>query len=66
MRRKIGNCWVDYRDPIHLMDCPSNTEIGLCWYQKGNNNNWSYDLTDRLMIDLEIMTTLGFMTYIVD
>ena len=65
-RRKFGNCWVEYRDLIDLMDCPSNIEIGLCWYQKGTNNNWSYDLTDRLMIDLEIMTTLGFMTYIVD
>ena len=35
MRRKFGNRWVEYRDPIDLMDHPSNMEIGLCWYQKG-------------------------------
>ena len=32
MRRKFGNRWVEYRDPIDLMDHPSNMEIGLCWY----------------------------------
>ena len=38
MHRKIVNCWVEYNDPIDLMDCASNMEIGLCWYQKGTNN----------------------------
>ena len=28
----------EYRDPIDLIDCPSNMEIFLCWYQKGTNN----------------------------
>ena len=28
-------------------------EIGLCWYQQGTNNKWTYDLTDYLMVDLE-------------
>jgi hypothetical protein len=34
MHRKFGNRWVEYRDPIDLMDRSSNMEIGLCWYQK--------------------------------
>ena len=25
-----NNRWVEYRDPIDFMDCPSNMEIGLC------------------------------------
>ena len=29
MRRKSGKHWVEYRDPIDLMDCPSNMDIGL-------------------------------------
>jgi hypothetical protein len=29
MRRKFGHHWVEYMDPIHLMDRPSNIEIGL-------------------------------------
>ena len=28
--RKFVNYWVEYRDPIDLMDCSSNMEIGLC------------------------------------
>ena len=32
MHRKFGDHYVEYRDPIYLMDCQSNMEIGLCWY----------------------------------
>ena len=64
MRRKFGNRWVEYRDPIDLMDRPSNVEIGLCWYQKGANNKWTYDLIDHLMVDLETIIALATMTYI--
>ena len=53
MRRKFDNRWVEYRDAIDLMDCPSNINIGLCWYKKGTNNKWTYDLMDNLMVDLE-------------
>jgi hypothetical protein len=35
MHRKLGTHWVDYRDLIDLMDGPSNMEMGLRWYQKG-------------------------------
>ena len=35
MHRKFGNHWVEYRDLIDLMDHPSNMDIGLCCYQKG-------------------------------
>ena len=66
MRRKFVNCWVEYKDPIVLMDHSSNMEIGLCWYQKGTNNKWIYDLTNPLMVDLDTIIALAFMTYIVD
>ena len=65
MHRKFGNCWVEYRDPIDLMDHPSNMRIGLCWYKKGTTNKWTYDLTNFLIINLETITTLASMTYIV-
>jgi hypothetical protein len=43
MRRKFANCWMENKDPIDgLTDCPSNMEIGLCWYQNG---------TFHLMVD---------------
>ena len=38
---------VECRDPIELMDHPSNKEIGLCWYKKRTKNKWTYDLTDH-------------------
>ena len=34
MHRQFGNCWVECRDPIDLLNCPSNMEIGLWWYQE--------------------------------
>ena len=34
MCRKSGNHWVECRDPIDLMNYPSNLEIGLCSYWK--------------------------------
>ena len=51
---------MEYRDPIDLMDCPSNMEIGLFWNQKGPNNNWTYDLIDHLMVDLEEEICISF------
>ena len=54
------------KDPIDLMDCPSNMEIGLCWHQSGPNNKWTYNLTYHSMIDLEITNALASMTYILD
>jgi hypothetical protein len=48
------------------MDRSSNIKIGLCRYQKGTNNKWTYDLTNHLMIDLETIIALAFMTYIID
>ena len=65
MHREFGNCWVEYKDPIDLMDHPSNMRIGLCWYKKGTTNKWTYDLTNYLIIDLGTITTLASMTYIV-
>ena len=34
MRRKSGNCWMEYREPIDLMNYPSNIGIGLCYCKK--------------------------------
>ena len=64
MHRKFDNCWVDCRDPIGLMDCPSNVQIGLCWYQRGTNNRHTYDYIDHLMVDLEIIIALASTIYI--
>ena len=41
-------------------------EIGLCWYQKETNNKWTYDLMNHLMVNLETMIALAFVTYIVE
>ena len=49
MHRKIVNCGVEYRDDF--MNHSSNMEIGLGWYKKGNNNKWTYDHANHLMVD---------------
>ena len=36
MHRKINNCWVEYMNPIDLMDHPSNMEIGFMLVLKKN------------------------------
>ena len=41
-------------------------EIGLCSYQKGTNNKWTYNLRNYLMVDLNTIIALASMTYIVD
>ena len=60
MHGKFGNRLVKYRYPIDLMDRSSNMEIGACWYQKGANNKWTYNLTDRLMVDLETIIAVAY------
>jgi hypothetical protein len=57
---------MGYRDPIDLMDHPWNTKIGSCWYKKGTNNEWAYDLMDHLMEDWETIIALAFMIYIIE
>jgi hypothetical protein len=59
------NRWVEYRDPVDLMDHPSNMEIGLSWFQKGTNNKWTHDLMDHLMANLETKIAIC-MTCIAD
>ena len=61
MCRKIGNHRVEYKDPIYLMDHPSNMQIGLCWYQKGQQQ---VDLQSYR--SFETMIALASMTYIID
>ena len=57
---------MEYMYPTDLMDHSSNMEIGLCWYEIGTNNEWTHDLTDHLMVDLETIIKYASMTYFVD
>ena len=50
MRGRFGNYQVEYRNSIDLMDHPLNMDIGLCWYQKGQQQVTD-DLTTHLMIN---------------
>jgi hypothetical protein len=50
---RIGNGLIEYRQPINVLDWPSNIETGLCWYQNNNEPMWTYDLTSYLMVGLE-------------
>ena len=63
---QVFNRWMEYRDPIDLMNYISNIEIGLCWYQKGTNKKWTYDLPDNLMVDLETIIALASIKYIIE
>ena len=45
---------------------PSNMEMRLCWYRNKNGSMWTYDLIDRLMVELETIIALAVMTYIVE
>lgn len=48
MCENFGNYWVEYRDPVDLMDRPSNMDISLWWYKRGQQQV-TYDLTNQLM-----------------
>ena len=61
MRRKIASRWVEYREPINLLDQPSHMEIGICWYQ----NDHGSPLTDHIMIDLETIIAQAIITFVV-
>ena len=38
----------------------------LCWYHRGTNNKWTYDLMNHLMVDLETIVGLNFMRCIIN
>ena len=59
---------MEYRDSFDLMDCPSNMKIGLCWHNffLKNNNKWTFNITDHLMVDLKIVIALASITCSVD
>ena len=65
MLRKIANMWVEYREPVDLLDQPSHMEIGLCWYQKNHGSPWTYDLTDHIIVGLETLIALATITFVV-
>ena len=63
MRRKIINRWVEYRNPVDLLDRPNNVEVGLYWYQKSAELKWSYDLTNHTMVELDTVIVLANLRY---
>ena len=66
VRRKIDNRWIEYRQPIDLLDQPPNLKIGLYHYQIKNESMWTHDLTNCLMIKLETIIALTIVTYVVE
>ena len=38
--------------------------ISLCWYHKGTDNKWTYDLVNHYMVDFDTIIALAFMTYV--
>ena len=52
--------------PIDLVDHSLVMEIGLCWYQKGTDNKWTYDHTNLLMLDLKTIIMSATMVHIKD
>ena len=48
MLKKSSICWMQYRDPIDFMECPSNMKIGSCRHQLGTDNKWTCDLIQPL------------------
>ena len=63
MRWKIIDRWVEYKDPIDLLDRPNNVEVGLYWYQKSARLKWSYDLTDYIIVELDTVIALANLMY---
>ena len=63
MCRRIVDRWVEYREPVALLDQPSHMEIGLCWYQKDHGSLWTRDLIYHVMIDLETKIALATITF---
>ena len=65
MRRKFGNRF-EYQHPIDLLDRPSNMEIVLYWFQIKNGSMWTYDMTDHVMVELDIIIALATMNSIIE
>ena len=43
---------LNIRQPIDLLDQPSNMEIGLYWYENKNGSMLTYDLTYHSMLEV--------------
>jgi hypothetical protein len=63
MHRKFGNCWAECRDPIDVMNRPSNMQIGLRWHQRGTNNKQTYNYAHHLIIFFKTIIVSTSMTY---
>ena len=50
MDRKFSNHWVECRDPMDLMNCPS----------KETNNKQTYNHINHLMVNLETNNCIRF------
>lgn len=55
MRCKINGRWIEYRNPIDLLDRPSNLEVGFNWYQQVHGKEYSYNLIDHNMVNVKII-----------
>ena len=44
MCKKFGNLWLEYRDPIELMDHPSNMRLACVGVGNGTNNKSTCNL----------------------
>ena len=59
IQRKFAKWWVEHRDLIDLIDCPSNMETTHCWYPKGVIGKEIYNWKDRLHNIIQRNCTLG-------
>lgn len=60
--------WSIYRGPIDFdVSFIKHADCFFCWYLKGANKKWTYDLTYHLMVDLKTIVVIKTsMTYTID
>ena len=66
MRRKIANRWVEYREPVDLLDQTISYGDWIVLVPKDHGSIWTYDLTYYIMIDLKFIFPLAIITFVVE
>lgn len=64
MSNFFGNNYVEYREPTDIVAHSMHMERGLCWYQKSNGLQWTYNLIDQMMVSLDIDIALASMMFV--
>ena len=65
MHRKISNRWMKYRQPIDLLDRPSNMgEKKTMLASKKNGLMWTYDFKDHISWQSQTIIAVATMAYI--